>query len=1137
MTLSYNIYFEVAAMVFLCVLIAHIILHYDTKRMNRFFLKLAVCLFAVVTLDVGTAITISYASVIPVWLNTLLNFIYFSLDVLLEYMFTIYCLMCTYKEVKKGFVLYFTRIACVISMVVLLVNFKTGWVFSFSSTNGYVHGPLYYLVYIMPIFFTMLNCILMLSHINNFNKKQKISIVAYTVVIFSGPVVQIVFSDILFILFSISVGFMLLMFSIQVPDYKEMSKTMDDLNHTRDDAEEAMKLAQSASKAKTDFLSSMSHEIRTPINAILGFNDMIMKKTHEARITEYSLNVQAAGKSLLSTITNILDFIDIENNKLKIENADYSSVMMLEDVISYAEYNAGKKKLELKIKIDENIPVGLHGDMNKLIQIFSNLISNAVKYTNEGCVEIDVSWKPQDEGQGYLSALIKDSGIGMTKEDIALITSMFQRVDKKRTYNIQGVGIGLSIVTRLLEMMDSHLEIESEYEKGTTVSFSVLQKVSDNAPVGDMAANNRAGSVRGRNDDENKFTSPNAKVLYVDDNQMNLDLFRICLSETEMVIDTAVNGLEALALLEKKKYDVIFLDHMMPVMDGLETIKIIKERNLCAGVPIIVVTANAVIGEKEKYLEAGFDDYLSKPVESVKLRDTLLKYLPKGLVKKGEGEKESENRQTEIHSPAAASVPGKSTMEQLRSFLDVKSALAYCCDSEDFYKEILGSYLSGDKSGDMQKFYDEKDYENYRITVHALKSTSLSIGANQLSEDAKNLEMAAKDGNIGYIDENHSTVLEEYKDVLGKIDDALNGRCETQISSADTGKNSSISENTHILIVDDDSMCLYIASRMLNNKFKVSTANSGEEALGFIGRCTPDLILLDIHMPSMDGFSVLRILRASPDYKKIPVIVLTADDDKNIESRCFNEGAMDFITKPFIADILIQRVNRIIELDLLQKQLIDEVDRQTKTAVESQKAFERLSVQVLKTLAETVDAKDKFTSGHSVRVAEYSREIARRCGKSEKEQDEIYYIGLLHDIGKIGISDEIINKTEKLSDEEHKIIKNHAASGSQILQNISEIPGIAIGARWHHERYDGLGYPDHLKGSNIPEIARILSVADAYDAMTSNRSYRKICTQEFVRSEIEKGKGKQFDPHFADIMLEMIDEDKEYRMRGAVKTA
>ena len=334
-----------------------------------------------------------------------------------------------------------------------------------------------------------------------------------------------------------------------------------------------------------------------------------------------------------------------------------------------------------------------------------------------------------------------------------------------------------------------------------------------------------------------------------------------------------------------------------------------------------------------------------------------------------------------------------------------------------------------------------------------------------------------------------------------------------------------------VLVIDDSGLNLRIAMNILKEHFDVICANSGPAAFEVMKKQIPDLILLDYHMPIMDGFEVIEKLQHSEEYRDIPIIMLTADNDRDTEVRGFQAGVMDFITKPFINEIMVQRVGRILELARLKKNLEYEVKIQTQKAEERRNQVEKLSEEVMRTLANTIDATDPYTNGHSLRVAKYSKEIAKRAGMSKAEQKEVYQMALLHDIGKIGVPDEIINKDTRLTDEEYAAIRKHPAIGSDILKTIEEIPDIMIGARWHHERYDGRGYPDGLAGTEIPEIARIIGVADAYDAMTSKRSYRNILSQDVVRGEILRGKGTQFDPFYADIMLEMIDEDIKFTMR------
>ena len=330
-----------------------------------------------------------------------------------------------------------------------------------------------------------------------------------------------------------------------------------------------------------------------------------------------------------------------------------------------------------------------------------------------------------------------------------------------------------------------------------------------------------------------------------------------------------------------------------------------------------------------------------------------------------------------------------------------------------------------------------------------------------------------------------------------------------------------------VIVVDDDLTNLKMAGRILSMKgMRVSALKSGQALLDYISvNGTPDLILLDIKMPGMDGFETLKRLREQENGKSpIPVVFLTADENEESEMMGLSLGAMDFIKKPFIPDVLALRVRHIIDLNHLQQDLAREVDKKTREN-------ENLFLHVVEALAASIDAKDTYTNGHSGRVAAYSREIAHRYGYSHQKEKALYMTALLHDVGKIGIPDAIINKPARLTDDEYAVIKTHTVMGAKILNNIHEMPGLVTGARWHHERYDGHGYPDGLKGTEIPEEARIIAVADAYDAMTSRRSYRDILPQEHVRSEIIEGRGTQFDPDFADIILAMIDEDTEYKMR------
>jgi len=329
----------------------------------------------------------------------------------------------------------------------------------------------------------------------------------------------------------------------------------------------------------------------------------------------------------------------------------------------------------------------------------------------------------------------------------------------------------------------------------------------------------------------------------------------------------------------------------------------------------------------------------------------------------------------------------------------------------------------------------------------------------------------------------------------------------------------------HIVVADDAEAELgFICDSLKSKGLEVVGKQSSEELLDHLKDNMPDLIIIKAGIRGMNGLdAIIEIRKQGGALRRVPVVLIT-DDDRSTEQRALELGVTDFLEMPMSADRLYLRINNLLHLTLLKNHLNQEVEKKTEEN-------EQLSIHIIKSLAMAIDAKDKYTNGHSSRVAEYSKEIAARYGYSEDEQNEIYIIGLLHDVGKIGVPDAIINKNGKLTDEEFAVIKKHPVIGTQILGTITEMPNLINGARWHHERFDGKGYPDGLAGEEIPEVARIIAVADSYDAMTSHRSYRDTLPQEKVREEIVRCSGTQFDPKFAAIMLEIIDEDKDYQLR------
>lgn len=683
--------------------------------------------------------------------------------------------------------------------------------------------------------------------------------------------------------------------------------------------------------------------------------------------------------------------------------------------------------------------------------------------------------------------------------------------------------------------------------------------------------------------EEVQFVAPEAKVLIVDDVELNCKVLRGLLRDTMIQTEVVYTGQEAVDLCQKTKFDLILMDHMMPDMDGIDTLIALRENEagLNQETPVVVVTANALEGMEEKYLATGFAAYVAKPISAERLMEVVQRLLPASMCKTtGVANTISLHNDTDINtiglhndietSGEFVNTPSISLQDYLADYLDVQAGLGYCMEDEAFYTEVVEDYFTNTKLVQMKAFFQEEKWDDYRIIVHALKSTSRTIGANELSEHSKALEFAVKDGDIQYVLDHHEEVYEEYQQLLCDISlavmaykkDLEDGKhadaptifaakrpSENAISNAVTNEEriarmtsdsaykdeTFISEtfqpsNAKLIVVDDDPFNIKMAEKILGDKYRLDSASNGYEALEKIFATHYDLILLDIHMPKMDGHETLQMIREKPEYDTVPVILLSADNDHEAETKGFDEGANDFIRKPFDHVVLTKRIERLLELSYLQQNLQKEVTKQTAKAESRRIKLEYLSDQLVLSLANTIDAKDKYTNGHSTRVAKYSVMLGKKMGYVEEQLKNLEYIGLLHDVGKIGVPDSIINKESRLTDEEYEIIKQHPVIGHNILNKITEIRDIGIGARWHHERFDGKGYPDKLSGEEIPEIARIICVADAYDAMTSNRSYRDLMPQAKVRDEIEKGMGTQFDPRIAKVMLEIIDEDTEYTL-------
>lgn len=507
--------------------------------------------------------------------------------------------------------------------------------------------------------------------------------------------------------------------------------------------ETAMTEARKATHARDLFLANMSHEIRTPINTILGLNELILRESQEENIREYALDIKQAGSILLSLISDILDFSQIQSGKMEILDGIYDISSVMNDLINSISIPLRKKKLRLELDIAPDIPYKLSGDEIHLRQIIGNLLSNAAKYTKVGTVTLHLSWKPYSDDEITLEVAIEDTGIGIKEKDIEKIFGTFNRLDMEASRTEEGTGLGLAVTNRLVEMMGGKLSVKSEYGKGSIFSFSVVQKVIDRAPLGDFRKQYDK-SVKNSISYKEKFIAPLGKILVVDDNAMNLAVAQDLLRKTKLQIDVAASGEECLELLKRKEYHLICMDHMMPIMDGVQTLHAIREMegNPSKNVPIIALTANAVIGARDFYLQAGFQDYLTKPIEPEKLEDMLIKYLPKELIYL--------TADTNEEITEGFETVGLDEERLTDIGINAEHGLKYMGGNKVLYEKVLRDFhdMLLEKEEQLKAMLEKGDTSGYAIIVHALKGNARNIGADELAELSFELEKKSKAGRL-----------------------------------------------------------------------------------------------------------------------------------------------------------------------------------------------------------------------------------------------------------------------------------------------------------------------------------------------------------------------------------------------------
>ncbi len=520
-------------------------------------------------------------------------------------------------------------------------------------------------------------------------------------------------------------------------------------------------LADRANKTKSEFLSNVSHELRTPLNAILGMDEMILRATNEPSTVEYAENIRTAGNNLLGLVNDILDFSKIEAGKMEIINVDYQLSSVLNDLVNMIHTRAEKKGLEFIANANQKLPTMLHGDEIRIKQVVTNILTNAVKYTEKGSVTLTVGFEKIADNRIKLKFSVKDTGIGIKPEDIPKLFSAFERIEEERNRTIEGTGLGMNITQRLLQMMNTKLDVESVYGEGSTFSFAVEQGVVDWEPLGDFEEAFRH-SLTQRKVYREKFTAPSAKILVVDDTVMNLTVVKGLLKQTKIQITTAESGAECLELVAQQKFDIIFLDHRMPGMDGIETLQAMRklEGNFNELTPVIALTANAISGAREQYLAATFSDYLSKPIDPMALEMMIMKYLPENKI-------EAASEETITIAEAPPDVPDWLSMVD---GIDVREGIKHCGSAEDYLNALTVFVESIESNADeIEKMFRAEDWKNFTTKVHALKSTARVIGAGDLSDRARRMEDAGNALNVDEIKKSTEPLLELYRSFAQKL--------------------------------------------------------------------------------------------------------------------------------------------------------------------------------------------------------------------------------------------------------------------------------------------------------------------------------------------------------------------------------
>ena len=787
------------------------------------------------------------------WMSKINNFLDFFAVIIVLFAFNLYL-----KEMfveAEGLTTNLKRfkindILMALDSICIIISPFTGLYYYLDENNTYHRGPAIGVCFAMPLIVLIIQISLIVQFYKRLSKSMRLSVLLFVFTPFPATIAQFIFYG----LETTNITIVAMAVLLYIFDLADINKTA------------VMSLrAIAANEAKSAFLSNMSHEIRTPINAVLGMNEMILRESDDPAILSYSENIKTAGSTLLGIINDILDFSKIEAGKIEIIPVDYDLSSLIHDLVNMIYTRTDAKGLELKLDIDRTIPKLLNGDEIRIKQVITNILTNAVKYTEKGSVTFQLKWEKSmtvDKDKVMLKVAVIDTGIGIKEEDMEKLFSKFDRIEEKRNRKIEGTGLGMSITKSLLEMMGAELKVESEYGKGSTFYFLLEQKVVAWDELGDYEQSHRE-QLKNRGKYKEKLKAPDARILVVDDNSLNLAVFKSLVKQTLIQTDTAESGDEGLELAARIKYDMIFLDHMMPGKDGIETLKELKAHsgNPNINVPVICLTANAISGAREQYISAGFVDYLTKPVDPDHLEDMLIKYLPDEKIKKDTGDEErGEHKEVPViaNEGNLPGLPDEFKPLAKQDKIDVSEGIRNNGSPEAYMMILKMLYDSfDDKLNEINGFYEDENIDDYTIKVHALKSSLRVVGAAAIGEEAQSLENAGKKDDIAFIKEHH----EGFVNNVRSLKEILTGVFEPVDESDKAG--AQIPEEKPVVMKREADQYLM---DMVFAELKTAAENCDEETIqGIIGE------MEDYSIPKAYAtmWDELMIAVKSSDYAKI----------------------------------------------------------------------------------------------------------------------------------------------------------------------------------------------------------------------------------------------------------------------------